>query len=511
MKESYQSVTQKRQVELDNYWLTQLAQVNEQLDGAIGIEEYQAIIDEYGNELNDTNHWNGLSLCLRRYIYTRFTGRDARKNSTPFSVSMIVGKDDKGQDKIKTYHFSPIDDSTLPIIEELHEYADLLYRITLENRCFAISKTGMIDEKRGAISKRDYLEYLQGKEITRKRLFVMSMALDFDTVAMEVFSQALGESPVYNFRDADECIYYFCHMSESYRSLEAVRRIQAEYQERTSLLSHVVTSTAGETELLHNKIDTVIWREYPNEDLRKESFIQYLVENHQRFTGYSKTAQNLFLDEVKSDKLCHFNYAIIPRTATIFAEETTAFPHFVRKVDSTSRATSVRFNPKSIGNDLYEVLIEGVDLDNPEEYKKDLIDSFSIEPLPRLNIKYLSMDSRIKENLVDRRRLNKLIPEEADTDTPARDYETISKKDFLLLRFYKLSRTTDFSVLSEKAHKEVLEEFHESTDRVLEQAGLPEIYVGNPFDHLILTALCDKDPQRFFPRIFRSVQNTRKN
>ena len=64
---------------------------------------------------------------------------------------------------------------------------------------------------------------------------------------METFAKALGESPVYNFRNADECIFYFCHEKDAFRSMKFVRTFKEMYEESITEEAAAVTGESGET------------------------------------------------------------------------------------------------------------------------------------------------------------------------------------------------------------------------------------------------------------------------
>lgn len=496
------SVTQKNQSEVGGERIRELSEINAHISEAKNREEYLQVINNYLRKINSEENWNNLSLCLRRYIYESFTGKNPKENPSAYSVHL--GK--------KSYRFGPVLDSQMPNDTEIEDYADLLYRLTLENECYAISREnkkefntgysivnslidcGVPNLKKGAISKKTYINYLHNHGITRKGLFTLSMALKFKAATMETFAKALGESPVYNFRNADECIFYFCHEMDAFRSMKFARIFKEMYEESITEEVAAVTGESGETRIIHKGLDEIIQEKYQDENAAKMAFLRYLLDNHNRFIGYSKTAQELLLQELQSADVIAFNYEIIPNIAK------TGIPpmRYALEEDALNRVVQ-RYSYSAAGDEIYSILIDGIDLDDPDidneinepsDVTKCELDLQNRKP----QISNLHIDDRIKSNLLSGERLSDLLS--------SGTHISISKKDFLLLRFYKMAYSIDFTAINESTHLNVLKEFQSSTNAILDCAGLPSIYVGNPFDHLILTALCDKDPLQFLPQVF---------
>lgn len=231
-------------------------------------------------------------------MYRTATGKDARKAPEPFTLRW--GKN-------KSFAFSGVDDSALPEDEELRAYADYLYWLTLENKCFAER-----DQKTGAISKASYLDYLRGrKKMNRNTLFLLSMALRFDTGDMLEFAQATGENPVYNLRNAMECIFFYSHLLNTC-TMAYVRSIQQEYIIRTGALRSSGGGGAGETRRIEDGVRAIAEGVYPSEDERRKAFLLYLVDNHEKFIGYSKSAREAVVQELNTVLPAGFNSWVIP-------------------------------------------------------------------------------------------------------------------------------------------------------------------------------------------------------
>lgn len=473
-------ITLMTQAELEDHWFRQLKRVKQMLpqlkeglkttaayrDALYKIAELQA--GEYMDVLQNKDAWNGLSFFLRRYLYERFTERN--RNDPPASWSVEMGD--------KTYDFSPVRPGEPIPEDEAEDYADLLYQITLENRCFYVNKQDEVDRSRGLVSKQEYRNYLAHKGISRRGLFVLSMALKFDVDTMSEFMNALGESPVYNFRDAEECIYYFCHRSQTFQSMEAVRRLHRDYEENRAtgtpdfeLPDLTCTISQG--------IDQIIQQDYPDEEALRQAFLNYLVALRPQFTGFSRTARELFRRELMTSAVVGFSYDDI-LDPEHWDEDNDLLD---RKKENKNK--TIKLGRDNLGNQLFSMAVHGskAEADQPAD------------------LRWRDLDERITRDLLDGHRLRALLPRlEEDTDKASR--ETVTKKDLLLLRFLKLVATVQFDQLEAEEHRDLIEEFHASTDRVLAQAGLPLIYLGNPFENMIFVALCSHTPQALIPQIF---------
>jgi len=473
-------ITLMTQAELEDRWFAQLKRVKQMLpqlkkglknptayrDALYKIAEMQS--EEYMGVLQNKDAWNGLSFCLRRYLYERFTGRN--RNDPPTSWSVEMGD--------KVYDFSPVRPGEPIPEDEAEDYADLLYRITLENRCFRIEKTGMVDRSEGAITKQEYRNYLAHKGISRGGLFVLSMALKFDVDTMSEFMNALGESPVYNFRDAEECIYYFCHRSTAFHSMEAKNSLLQDYvrlEKKENTEFEIPDLTSG----IPQGIDGILEKDYPDEQALRKAFLQYMVALRPQFTGFSRTARELFRRELTEPAVADFSYDDILEPDH-WDEENDLLD---RKKENKNK--TIKLGRDNLGNQLFSMAVHGT----KEEQDQPL------------QLRWRDLDPRISQDLLDGNRLRALLPTlEANAEKGSR--KTVTKKDLLLLRFLKLVATVQFDQLKEKEHRDLIEEFHASTDRVLAQAGLPLIYLGNPFENMLFVALCSHTPQAFIPRIF---------
>jgi hypothetical protein len=452
--------------ELETRWLKELIEVNGRLDQAKTLQEYMDI-------LADSRKWNSLAFNLRRFVYRRFADV-AVETASGWQVTF----------EGKTYRFSPVtafDD--IPEVEK-RRYAELLYRLTLKNRAFDRLKDGTHNEKTGVITKQQYLNYLNGKRPYRRQVFILALALGLDGDDMETFMNTLGESPVFNFRDARECIYYFCIALPQFRNQETAERLEAWYAglEGTAM-SEPAPREEGvhTTETLNWRLDDIIWGEYPDDAAREADFREFLQANRPHFTLYSKRARALLREELNTINLLDVSEAKRRNrrlSLEVFADV------------GTQEYIGPEVSRDLRGREIFGALMG------------DTVGGGAI----RLN--ELRLDRRMTANFLDGAHLRSaLFDEDEDASAGhATRREHVTKKDFLLLRFYKLTDILSRSDrLSATERLELLRQFQVSTDHILEQAGLPPIYVANPLDHTVMCALASTDPLGFFSGVYQTA------
>lgn len=429
-----------------------------------------ACAEEYLSLLQQGRCRNTLSFCLRRYIYLRFTGRDLREEPIPYTVSF------DGQ----VYVFSPVSPDVDIDEREKRYYAELMHRMTLHHRCFQKNKLGIPEPGKAAISKQQYLDYLNDRRPYRENLFLLSAALDFDTDTMTQFMSMLGESPVYNFRSADECIFYFCHCVPTLNSWETAEELSALWREirKTAVPS---PGYAGVTAGLNDAIDDIVYSEELTDTEKKDAFADFLRENAHRFTHFSLTAKQLLAKELNCDLL----------------------------LDTVTSKASASL-PTHLLNDFFvrECEVEDISPDKPGVLGDGIFDDlmaarYRDQYARRLKVRALDLDSRMTANLLDGAHLRRVFKEGDPTDRSSYlSQDGVTKQDILLLRFLKFSELLTSQKLTEPQRLALAHLFRISTDRVLLQAGLPRIYAANPLDHMVLTALCRQDPAEFTRELY---------
>lgn len=453
---------------IEEKWLRELAAVNESLADAETMAEYMTV-------LQDSRRWGSLSYSLRRYVYQNWKTAETDEG---YTVKL----------KDRTYAFSPVEAFGQVSEEELDDYADLLHHVTLNNRCFAPDKSGR-RTGRAAITKQQYRGYLSGQRILRKNLFTLSFALGFGTEDMEKFMNVVGESPVYNFRSARECIYFFCHSLPELRSQAAADQLEEEY----ALLADRAEQAEREdqdlrtTEMLHYGLEDIVYNDYPSLKERKAAFLDYLRKNAPCFTEYSKQARELLWEEL-------YTPCLLDVTG---AERRNARLPLQVFADVGTQKIQVGAGQGPQGDIIYGELTG----DNSEDESG-------------FKLSKLQLDRRMTANFTDGAHLRSaLFAEEERVRKTVREF--VTKKDFLLLRLYKLNlrlrfhererRRSNGAEITEEERLELLNQFQSSTDYLLAQAGLPPIYVADPLDHTVMCALCSKDPLEFFGNVYQKA------
>ena len=463
----YCDITNRISLDLERKWMRKLAAVNALLDDTKGLQDYMRV-------LQNESKWNSLSFSLRRYVYLHFTARGEEEPSCAYQVQFDG----------KTYNFSPVSPGEDVTEEELRAYADLLYRMTRANKCFDQRPDGSWDEKKGAVQKQQYLNYLSGKRPYRKNLFPLAVALGFTAEEMEHFMNVLGESPACNFRSAEECIYYFCLSVPSLRNTEMVDQLMRRFAQIEETAEEGAAAGAGMTAILRSQIDTISADPRTDAPEKLAAFIAFLEENVQEFTDYSKTARELLLEEIYTpERLLD-----------------------VRKTETGSRLDDLFQKSRGVPQQR-----EGsLDSRGDELFGELIADGFDDE---EIHLKELQLDRRLTANLPDGAHFRSALFDENDRREQGRktEHEHVTKQDFLLQRLYKLGRLIEYGDYTEEERLELVRRFHRSTDRILAKAGLPPIYIANLLDHLVLSALCTEAPLAFMRQIFcRAPRKRRK-
>jgi len=454
----YCDITNRITADLEKKWMKKLSAVNAGLDDAKELRDYMKV-------LHDQRKWNTLSFSLRRYVYLRFTGRSEEEPSCAYEVALGG----------KTYRFSPVSPGAEVSKEELRDYAEVLYRTTLQNGCYAKRADGSRDKKKGAIQKQQYLNYLSGHRPYRKNLFHIAVALGFDTQTMEKFMNVLGESPACNFRSAEECISYFCLSVPSLRNPQEIEALEKEYESIRAAAERMEPSGAGMTAVLRGRIDALVSERSLDDERKREDFLQFLRENVQEFIEYSKTARELLLEEIYTEG------AILD----------------VRKTETGSRLDTLFIKSRGVPRRRRGSL----DYWGDTLFGEVFADSFGDE---QLRLKQLRLDRRLTANLPDGAHFRSALFDENSGREQRRKsaHDHVTKQDFLLQRMYELGRIIEYGNFSESERLELVRRFHQSTDRILAKAGLPPIYPANLLDHLVLSALCTEAPLEFVKQVF---------
>jgi len=533
------NITQRAMQNVEEVWLDSLSKINERLYEAKNPEEYLAALhNEISADQSDTmgqlkenmegakefyydvlrtrEDLNSIGYSLRRFIYEQSTGRNRGQKMVDFnvpamdekySIDMINPEEPEQifEVHIKTnaLHFKEItfvipnktDDLEYTDFQmEVEKYATLLYKLTLANGACRINKNGRIE---GIISKQEYKNYLNNKGISREKLFYMSLALKFTPEIMKDFANAVGISPVYNFRCVDDCIFYYCHSVRPVYPYITFMDMKRKYQKMCGNEEEKETCSmhSSMTQIIQMDIDDILQQTYEDENTAKDAFINYLVRRNADFVGYSKNAWEALREELTNPHLIDYDgfEQIICRPL----RETS-----VHENESGVKYSRMKGN-ETIGNMILEALIcpEAdelyIEVENnkaiDDSCKKELEDKDRKEWKSELSKRRKKLPMWLRESMMSGERMEGLMRKEFP----------VTKRDILQVRFYKLVTGISFVDMSNDQHFEILKKFKRTTDLLLASIGLPYIYAADPFDNLLLAALCTPDPLDFFSSVVK--------
>lgn len=217
---------------------------------------------------------------------------------------------------------------------------------------------------------------------------------------------------------------------------------------------------------------------------KKEAFVAFLEENAAQFIRFGKSARELLAKELNSTRLLD-----------------TRRPKPGQKMDPADEAF------------LHPDEVEGELLEEPGIQGNGVFDDLFAARYrylrgEKLKVRDLDLDSRMTLNLTDGAHLRGVFGGSLAAgggDDSVR--EAVTKQDFLLVRLQKFDELIARGGYTDEERLRLAKRFRSSTDYILALAGLPPIYVANPLDHMVLTALCQKHPAQFTREVyFRAVR-----
>ena len=294
--------------------------------------------------------------------------------------------------------------------------------------------------------------YLLGKQenVSRETLFKMAFAFDMDCETVCELLESIDEIP-YNFRRAEECICYFCQYSGEFNTWADYREMLDIY-ENAPVDTDAPELTAGQSRLIRDEMENVLMQEAATEQMRT-IFLNYLIENKGILTGFSLTAY----EELDSllEELTELTGAHDDTELTIKLWE----PIWVQFYTKKSEVTGI----------------------NRSDFVpwKDLLD------LPKT----------VYEKPLWRARLRKLRAHKVP----------VEKRDILFLNCMRWEYTAD-----SEGGKEAMQEFIAETNDILLRSGLGAVYPPNPYDRMILLAVCSPSPYDVLSDIFSAATDEEK-
>ena len=297
--------------------------------------------------------------------------------------------------------------------------------------------------------------YLKGKQenVSRETLFKMAFAFDMDTDQVCQILEAMNENP-YNFRDPRECIFYFCQYDEKTNDWTLCQRLLEEWEnrEKDPAYSREKDVRAGQSSMLQEGIEALHYDiEDPEE--RSKALMKRLYEEQDILTGFSRTAYETayrLMDELKECTGAEDDTAL-----AIALWEPVWVQYYTKKADKT-----------------------GVNRSDFVPWK-DLLD------LPKV----------VYEKPLWRARIQKLRAQTIP----------VEKRDILFMNCMLWALEGDTG-----NGKETMNEFLLETNGFLLDAGLSVVYPPNPYDRMMLLAVCSESPFDVLSDIFQTAADEEK-
>lgn len=396
--------------------------------------------------LNEKKNTITLGFAIRRYICERFA-EEFNEDMVKYICSI---KDKSGQVvKFEVDGFQKEDCSN-------EEYIKLMQVLIKKNEVKHKNKDKYIE-------RQDLRRWL-GDRMCDREMFLrkISFILEMDDNDVNAFLNMVLSEKGYNFRNAHEIIYYFCHKNnlKSYKAEELLEKYN-------NMKGSNISSDLKHTETIH---DEVIMIE------NEEELLSYLQENKSNFVKISQCARTTFtklIEEIKE------------MVKLIYPDKV--------KVDGTISDSY-----------LEKIFREGIEFDSD-----DISEDHNGECSGSARLKQSELKDILYQTL-NRATIGKKIKGQME----------VVRKDLIFLNFYKYSllcsgyeeleesRFADeaegYSGLHMDNTIESMKEFRDITDQMLIKNGMGKLYIPNRFDNLILLSLCDENPFEYFSDVIKS-------
>ena len=221
-------------------------------------------------------------------------------------------------------------------------------------------------------------------------------------------------------------------------------------------------------------IEDIVYDEELTDLEKLEAFAAFLEENVSQFVQFGKTARELLAKEL------NIGHLLDPREP-LHSQTSQSFIH-PNNVDS-QLLDEPGIRGSGIFDDLFAALYR-------EKCRKPL------------KVRALDLDKRMTTNLTDSAHLRSVFGGALSEEGEGEMREPVTKQDFLLVRLQKFDDLTKQFRYTPEERLALAKRFRSSTDQILSMAGLPKLYVANPLDHMVLTALCQEDPIGFTQELF---------
>lgn len=424
------------------------ANFNDKISKQIDIElnEFKKDKKKVIEYLKDKENTMTLGFAIRRYICERF----ADDFDYDIDKYKCVIKDENGQ----VIEFL-VDNFQKPDCSN-EEYIKLMQVLVKKNEVKHKNKDKYIE--------RQNLRRWLGDRICDRDMFLrkISFILEMSNDDINGFLNMVLAEKGYNFRKAEEVIYYFCHKNnlKASKAEELIKKYN-NMDERTESQNLKYTNFIEE-EVKH--IDD------------EEKTLKYLRDNKSNFIKISQSARNQFIELINDIK---------EMVKLIYPENV--------KADGT---ISDSF--------LEKIFREGIEFSNDDISSSDEEGSTKSVKLKQSELKDILYQT------LNRATIGKKV----------KGHMEVVRKDIIFLNFYKFSllcsgydefegsRFSDESEGYSEIHMENpvenMREFREDTDKMLLKCGMGRLYIPNRFDNLILLSLCDDNPFEYFSDIIKS-------
>ncbi len=313
---------------------------------------------------------------------------------------------------------------------------------------------GMADEIQIKLLRR----YLLGKQenVSRDTLFKIAFAFGMDCEYVCELLEVIGEIP-YNFRRPEECIYYFCQYSEENADWQTAQDLIAEYYAGEDLgskssMDQRTIAQAGKSRMIEAHISVILNRMEDYEE-QKKALMTYLDMHREEMQGYSLSAYQIF--EELMEELKDFLNVKDDTELSIRLWEPIWVQYYTKKADKT-----------------------GIN-------RSDFVPWKNLLELPKT----------VYEKPLWRARIQKLRKRQVP----------VEKRDILFLSCMKwtLEQETEGGI-------DAVQEFLMETNDLLLESGLSVIYPPNPYDRMILLAICSDSPYEILSDIFYAATDQKK-
>ena len=310
---------------------------------------------------------------------------------------------------------------------------------------------GMEGQFQGKLLRR----YLLGKQanVSRQTLMKMAFAFDMDCNVVCELLEAMDEIP-YNFRDPYECICYFCQSTQESNDWQLFLQMSGEWERMQDGGAPDDEGPGGKEPDDDSWVsswmeETILDLSYEEDlNVRVRKMMDYLREHRRELCGYRRSAYAVLEDLL--DELEELTGASDDTELTIRLWDPIWVQFYTKKSDRT-----------------------GVNRSDFVPWK-DLLD------LPKT----------IYEKPLWRARLAKLRAGKVP----------VEKRDILFLNCMRwaLSRENEGGI-------DAMNEFLFETNALLDQCGLSMIYPPNPYDRMILLAICSASPIDILSDLFTAA------